>query len=92
MQPENIRILKDGQVYLPSVSTYNRDVSEVLEEIMDVGLRPVEVQKCIDDFKSAAMFNKKEQAMVHYETLKFYLNNEDPFWVTAAALMKRLGV
>ena len=42
MKQENIRIIKDGQIYEPSVSTYNRDISEVLEEIMDVGLRPIE--------------------------------------------------
>lgn len=91
MKPSNIRILKDGQVFEPSVSTYNRDISEVLEEIMDVGLRPIEVQQCIDDFKSAAMFNKKEQALTHYETLKNFLDKDDPFWATAGVLIKRLG-
>lgn len=91
MKRENIRIIKDGQIYEPSVSTYNRDISEVLEEIMDVGLRPIEVQKCIDDFKSAAMFNKKEQALTHYETLKTVLSETDPFWNTANILLARLG-
>lgn len=91
MKQENIRIIKDGQIYAPSVSTYNRDISEVLEEIMDVGLRPIEVQKCIDDFKSAAMFNKKEQALTHYETLKTVLSETDPFWNTANILLARLG-
>lgn len=90
MKRENIRIIKDGQIYEPSVSTYNRDISEVLEEIMDVGLRPIEVQKCIDDFKSAAMFNKKEQALKHYETLKTVLSETDPFWNTANILLARL--
>ncbi len=91
MKRENIRIIKDGQIYEPSVGTYNRDISEVLEEIMDVGLRPIEVQKCIDDFKSAAMFNKKEQALIHYETLKTVLSETDPFWNTANILLARLG-
>jgi len=91
MKQENIRIIKDGQIYAPSVSTYNRDISEVLEEIMDVGLRPIEVQKCIDDFKSTAMFNKKEQALIHYETLKTVLSETDPFWNTANILLARLG-
>ena len=91
MKQENIRIIKNGQIYPPSVSTYNRDVSEVLEEIMDVGLRPIEVQKCIDDFKSAAFFKKKEQALIHYETLKTVLSETDPFWNTANILLARLG-
>lgn len=91
MQQENIRIIKDGQIYEPSVSTYNRDISEVLEEIMDVGLRPIEVQQCIADFKSAAMFKKKEQALTHYATLKELLPESDPFWNTANSLIARLG-
>jgi len=91
MKQESIRIIKNGKVFTPSVSTYNRDISEVLEEIMDVGLRPIEVQQCIDDFKSAAMFNKKEQALVHYETLQSLLSEDDPFWNTANTLKARLG-
>ena len=30
VRKENIRILKDGKVYIPSVDTYNRDITEVL--------------------------------------------------------------
>ena len=90
MQQENIRIIRNGEVCTPSVSTYNRDISEVLEEIMDVGLRPIEVQKCIDSFKSAALFKRKEEAVTHYETLKHLLSESDPYWSTADTLMARL--
>ena len=91
MQQDNIRIIKNGEVFIPSVGTYNRDISEVLEEIMEVGLRPIEVQKCIDSFKAAVLFKKKEQAFTHYETLKSLLSKSDPYWSTADVLMARLG-
>src|SRR5699024_12101677 len=40
MKKESIRILKDGTVYEPAADTFNRDITEVLEEIMEVGKRP----------------------------------------------------
>lgn len=91
MRRQNIRILSKGEIFEPSVATFNRDISEVLEEIMDVGLRPIEIQNTIDDFKSAALFNKKEQAKIHYETLTSCLDEEDPFWSTIKVLLERLG-
>ena len=51
MRKENIRILKDGQGFEPSADTFNRDITEVLEEIMDVGKRPVDVEKAMRDFR-----------------------------------------
>lgn len=90
MQKENIRILKDGQVFEPSADTFNRDITEVLEEIMEVGKRPVDVTRAIQDFRNAAIHGNKEIAIKHENTLKELLSEEDPFWVTARHLMARL--
>lgn len=90
MKKECIRILKDGEVYIPSADTYNRDITEVLEEIMDVGKRPVDVEGAIRDFRNAAVHGKNEIAHVHLEELKQLLSPEDPFWVTAEYLLARL--
>lgn len=90
MKKENVRILKDGKVYSPSADTFNRDITEVLEEIMEVGKRPVDVDKAIRDFRNAAVHGNVDAAKIHLETLKHLLSPEDPFWVTAEHLMARL--
>lgn len=90
MKKENIRILKDGEVYSPSADTYNRDITEVLEEIMEVGKRPVDVDNAIRDFRNAAVHGNVAAAKTHLEALKEFLSPEDPFWVTAEHLMARL--
>lgn len=90
MKKENIRILKNGEVYSPSADTYNRDITEVLEEIMEVGKRPVDVGDAIRDFRNAAVHGNVDAAKAHLETLKHLLSPEDPFWVTAEHLMARL--
>lgn len=90
MQKENIRILKDGQVFEPSADTFNRDITEVLEEIMEVGKRPVDVEKAIKDFRNAAVHGEKDEAEIHKNTLKELLSDDDPFWITVGHLMSRL--
>ena len=90
MRKENIRILKDGNVYMPTADTYNRDITEVLEEIMDVGKRPKEVEEIILKFRNAAVHGDKEHALLFQNELKQLLSEEDPFWVTAEHLLARL--
>lgn len=90
MQKENIRILKDGEVFAPTADTFNRDITEVLEEIMDVGKRPADVERVMTDFRNAAVHGKKDEALMYQETLKALLSDEDPFWITAKHLMARL--
>ena len=90
MQKENIRILKDGEVFEPAVDTYNRDITEVLEEIMDVGKRPIEVEKTIQAFRNAAVHSKKDEAFMHLDYLKELLSTNDPFWITVEHMIARL--
>lgn len=90
MNKENIRILKDGVVYSPSANTFNRDITEVLEEIMDVGKRPLDVAKAIRDFRNAAAHGNHDAAMVQLTELSTMLTEDDPFWVTAEHIKARL--
>lgn len=90
MQKENIIILKDGKAFTPSADTFNRDITEVLEEIMDVGKRPKEVEIAIYNFREAAMANKKETALTRLDTVKKLLSEDDPFLITAQHMMARL--
>ena len=91
MRKENILILKDGEIYYPAADTYNRDITEILNEIMDVTKRPLEVENAIRNFRNAAVHGNKEEALKHLETLKELLSKDDPFWVTAEHHMIRLG-
>ena len=90
MKKESIRILKNGEVYTPSVDTYNRDITEVLEEIMDVGKRPAEVEIVIRKFRNAAVHGKKDDVQESLKDLEKLLSPEDPFWVTAEHMLARL--
>ena len=90
MQKESIRILKDGAVYEPTADTFNRDITEVLEEIMEVGKRPVEVEDAIQRFRIAAMHKEKEAAQATIDELKSLLSKDDTFWVEASHMMARL--
>lgn len=91
MKKDNIFILKDGTIYQPAVETYNRDITEVLEEIMDVGKRPEIVEDAIKSFRSYAARSRKEEALLEYDNLKKLLSVDDPFWNTAAHLLARLN-
>lgn len=90
VRKENIRILKDGKVYTPSTDTFNRDITEVLDEIMDVPRRPIEIEEAIKAFRNAAMHGDKEAANKSYEELKEVLSDGDSYWVTAEHLLARM--
>lgn len=90
VRKENIRILKEGKIYIPSVDTYNRDITEVLDEIMEVPKRPIEIEKAIKEFRNAAMHGNKDEAYRILNELKSVLSVEDTFWVTAEHLLARM--
>ena len=90
MQKESIRILKDGIAYEPTVDTFNRDITEVLEEIMEVGKRPIEVENAMQQFRNAVMHKEKELAEDAILDLKKILSASDPFWITVSHMMARL--
>lgn len=87
MRKENIRILKDGKIYTPSVDTYNRDITEVLDEIMEVPKRPIEIEKAIKAFRNAVMHGQIDEVNVFLEELKSLLSAEDPYWITVEHLL-----
>lgn len=90
IRKENIHILKEGQVYAPSVDTYNRDVTEVLDEIMEVTKRPIEIEEAIKEFRNAAMHGKKDKAYTSLDKLKGFLSDDDPYWITVEHLLARM--
>lgn len=90
MQNDNIVMLKDGGVYMPSANTFNRDISEVLTEVMDVDTRPSDVEGAIRDFRRAVMKKDRKDVEVQLEQLRALLSSDDPFWVTVEHMLARL--
>lgn len=90
MKAENIRILRDGEVFKPTNGTFNRDITEVLEELMGVEKRPNEIKLIMRDFKQAAFSGKKEEAKKKYEELRKHLSDDDPFWIQADQMISRM--
>lgn len=90
MRSDNIIRLKDSSAHNPSSETYNRDITEVLEELMDVSKRPSEIEKLIYDFRQSAILQDKKQAYEIYAQLKDELSEEDPFFTNAKITLSRL--
>lgn len=90
MKKEDIIILKDGKSYHPAADTFNRDVSEVLEETMEVGMRPKEIEELIMKFRNAAVHSQKENALRFLDELKGQLSPDDPFFITASHLLAHI--
>ena len=49
---EQIRILDNGEIYMPAAQTYGRDANSILREVMQVSDRPAPVKKRMDLFLS----------------------------------------
>lgn len=91
MNRKSIFLLKDGQVYKPSSSTWNRDISEIMGELMDVKLRPENIEELIRSFNRASIVdNDKEEALLYLDELKKELTDDDPFLITANMTIGRL--
>lgn len=91
MESENIILLREGKAYNPSSGTLNRDVSEILEEIMEVGRRPEDVEKSIRNFNRCVVKKDLDCATKMLEELKEVLSEEDPFFISAKISMNRLN-
>jgi len=90
MKKGNILVLKDGAIFSPSAETFNRDVTEVLEELMEVRKRPAGIEAIIAEFRNSIVHRDKEPAIEALERLKGLLSEEDPFFITARISMSRL--
>lgn len=91
LNKHQIRIFKNGAVEEVSVDTFNRDSAEVMEEIMEVGLRSKNVGEKIAEFKQFVLSKNKQEAQKIYLELKKILSGDDPFWITAEILLRKLG-
>ena len=90
MSKDNIILIKDGIAYNPSSETLNRDVTEVLEELMNVKKRPPEIDLKILMFRESVALKDKDKASEILEILRGLLTPDDPFFISSSIAMARL--
>lgn len=90
MEQSSVFLLKRGRLFETSISTFNRDASEIMEELMEVSLRPEYIEDLIMDFNKSVAQKKLENARKLREELSNHLTKEDPFFITADISIARL--
>ena len=50
VRKEQIRILDNGEIYMPAAQTYGRDANSILREVMKVSERPADIKRRMDLF------------------------------------------
>ncbi len=90
LRKENVFIMSNGEVSLPGSETYNRALDEIMRENMSIPMRSEEIEKLIYNFKDYILSNDKKNADLIYNELKEKLAEDDPFFIRAAILYKRL--
>ena len=77
VKKEHVLLLEDGQVYVPGNTTYGRDVSAVMHEIMKVEVRPEKVRKIINEYYLLLSEEDYEKAKELLNELESILGEND---------------
>ncbi len=78
VQREQIRILDNGKIYMPSAQTYGRDVNSILREVMKVSERPVDIKQRLDEFYGYMDENNYEDANKTLTEIEKIVGTTDP--------------
>lgn len=77
VKKEHVLLLEDGQVYVPGNTTYGRDVSAVMHEIMKVEVRPEKVKKIMNEYYRLLSEEDYEKAKELLNELESILGEND---------------
>lgn len=91
---EQIRILDNGEIYMPAAQTYGRDANSILREVMKVSERPTDVVQRINAFYACMDENDYEEADRILTEIEDIVGTNDPDIAAARAaldLEKLLG-
>lgn len=91
---EQIRILDNGEIYMPAAQTYGRDANSILREVMKVSERPADVVQRLDAFYACMDGNDYEKADKMLAEIEEIVGTNDPDIAaarTALDLEKILG-
>lgn len=75
---EKIRILDNGEVYMPVAQTYGRDANSILREVMKVSERPVDITKRLDMFYTWMDDKKYDEADKVLSEIEDIVGTSDP--------------
>lgn len=90
MKSNNVFLLRSGKIYESSIDPFNRDVSEIMEELMDVSLRPENILDLINDFNKHIATKNLSAAKQTRGELAGLLSVDDPFFITADISIARI--
>ena len=74
---ENIRVLEDGEVFVPSIKSYGRNIDEIMHELMGTQVRPIEVTKLIETFQKTLDVGNLVEAKKKLQELRELLGDND---------------
>ena len=75
---EQIRILDNGEIYMPAAQTYGRDANSILREVMKVSERPADVVQRLDAFYACMDENDYEEAGKMLTEIEEIVGTNDP--------------
>lgn len=78
VQREQIRILDNGKIYMPSAQTYGRDANSILREVMKVSERPADIKQRLDEFYGYMDENNYEDANKILTEIEKIVGTTDP--------------
>lgn len=75
---ERIRILDNGEIYMPAAQTYGRDANSILREIMKVSERPTDIEQRMNLFYSYMDKNNYKEADKVLTEIEAIVGTTDP--------------
>lgn len=75
---DQIRILDNGEIYLPAAQTYGRDANSILREVMKVSERPADVKQRLDLFYAYMDENNYKEADRILREIEDIVGTTDP--------------
>lgn len=91
---EQIRILDNGEIYMPAAETYGRDANSILREVMKVSERPEDVKRKLDIFYTCMDekdYNTAEEVLISIENIVGTTDPDIAAARTSLELEKLLG-
>lgn len=80
---EQIRILDNGEIYMPAAQTYGRDANSILREVMKVSERPMDIKQRMNLFYSYMDENNYQEADKILTEIESIVGTTDPDIVAA---------
>lgn len=90
IQQDDLFILKNGIAMQSGSNTYNRSLNEIMEEQMEVSMRPVEYTELVREFRNAVVHGTRSIAQAKLDQIREVIDDDDPFFITARIVLERM--